>query len=105
MGIRLDKPWRPVAEAPALPGQLGVFELADAVGTVIYIGVAGGRTLFGLRSEVIARSEEFGATSFRCEVTTAYHTRRQELLMVHRADFDRLPEFNVDDLRGRLSPA
>lgn len=105
MSIRLDKPWRPIAEAETLPGQLGVFELSDAAGEVIYIGAAGGRTLFGLRSEVSAKAAETGAVSFRVEVTTAYHTRRLELLMVYRADHGSLPEFNEDSVPGRLSPA
>lgn len=106
MGIRLEKPWRPVAEAEALPGQLGVFQLANAAGDVIYIGAAGGRTLFGLRSEVIAKAAATGAVSFRVEVTNAYHTRRLELLMVYRSDHGNLPEHNrADHVAGRLSPA
>ena len=106
MSIRIEKPWRPVADAGALPGQLGVFQLADAAGEVIYIGAAGGKTLFGLRSEVTERAAATDAVSFRAEVTTAYHTRRLELLMVHRSDHGKLPEHNqADQVPGRLSPA
>ena len=58
MAIRLEKPW--IALTPeavkALPGQLGVYQLADAEGRVVYIGFAGGRSLFGLRSELRARA-------------------------------------------------
>ena len=54
MAIRMEKPW--IALNPesvrALPGQLGVFELADRQGHVVSIGFAGGRSLFGLRSEL-----------------------------------------------------
>ena len=57
MAIRSTRPWRPIdaAALEALPGQLGVFELADAAGEVIFIGRADARTLFGLRGEVAAR--------------------------------------------------
>ena len=52
--VRLDKPWKPltVEEATRLPGQLGVYQIADAAGTILYIGQAGGRSPFGLRSEL-----------------------------------------------------
>ena len=106
MSVRLDKPWRPLAEAKALPGQLGVFELGNDAGEVVYIGAAGGHTLFGLRSAVTQKGAELGASSFRVEVTSAYHTRRLELLMVYRADHGTLPEHNAgDQVPGRLSPA
>ena len=54
MGIRLDKPWTALtaASVKALPGQLGVYQLADPEGEIFYIGYAGGRSLFGLRSEL-----------------------------------------------------
>ena len=47
--LRLDKPWRPlsVEEATRLPGQLGVYQVADAKGTVLFIGHAGARAPFG----------------------------------------------------------
>ena len=51
MPVRLDKPW--IALTPEhiaqLPGHLGVYDLADAVGEIVYIGMAGGRSLFGLK--------------------------------------------------------
>ena len=106
VSIRLEKPWISVAQAAQLPGQLGVFQLANRAGDVIYVGAAGARALFGLRSEVIDRASEFAAESFRAEVTMAYHTRRLELLMVYRADHGVLPEHNrEDEIPGRLSPA
>src|SRR4051812_11381359 len=108
MSVRLTKPWRAIdAQAlAALPGQLGVFEFADAAGEVIYIGRADARSLFGLRSEIAVRADALpDARSFRIEVTTAYHTRHLELLMAHRADHRTLPRHNepVPTL-GRLSP-
>jgi hypothetical protein len=89
-----------------LPGQLGVFEFGDAAGRIIYIGRADARTLFGLRSEITARAKSIpDARVFRHEVTTAYHTRHLELLMVHQADFDALPVHNAPmPTLGRLSP-
>jgi hypothetical protein len=109
MAIRLEKPWRPLtSEAIAtLPGQLGVFELADDAARVLYIGYAGGRSLFGLRSEVgRARARAPDARCFRCEITMQYLTRHQELLMLHVADHGAVPEGNRgEELRlGRLSP-
>ena len=109
MAIRLDKPWTPLgAEAvQRLPGQLGVFQLADAEGRVLHIGYAGGRTLFGLRSELQAALAAGEAAKFRTEVTAQYLSRYEELLMVHAADHGALPPGNAADARrrmGRLSP-
>jgi hypothetical protein len=108
MSIRCTKPWRPVdtAALAALPGQLGVFELADGAEHVVYIGRADARSLFGLRGEIARRTEEFREASlFRFEVTTAYHTRHLELLMVHAYDFGALPRFNPPlPTLGRLTP-
>ncbi|HTX51537.1 MAG TPA: hypothetical protein VME40_19340 [Caulobacteraceae bacterium] len=109
MGVRLDKPWRDLiaANVAALAGELGVYQLADAEGRVVRIGYAGGRTLFGLRSELQAALHGGEAAKFRVEVTSQYLSRYEELLMVHKADFDALPPGNVADARrrmGRLSP-
>jgi hypothetical protein len=108
MSVRCTKPWLPIDAAllAGLPGQLGVFELADAAGRVIFIGRADARSLFGLRSEIAQRLDTIAeATSVRFEITTAYHTRYLELLMVHRADHDGLPRFNEPmPTLGRLSP-
>jgi len=111
MSIRMTKPWielTPAAMA-TLPGQLGVYQLADAEGRVVYIGAAGGRTLFGLRSELERALAErpAGATRFRFEVNQQYTTRHLELLMLHVADHGSLPVVNATDpppRLGRLSP-
>ena len=96
MPIHLDKPWLPLDAAADLPGQLGVFELADEAGRVQYIGCAGGRSRFGLRSEVSAAAQRIPQARhvFRVEVTTAYLTRHRELLMAHQADQGALPPHN-----------
>jgi hypothetical protein len=88
LGVRLDKPWRD--------------QLADAAGRVLKIGYAGGRTLFGLRSELEAALAEGLAVKFRTEVTAQYLSRYEELLMVYAADFGELPSGNPKDGGRRL---
>ena len=111
MAIRMEKPWIELTPAAvkALPGQLGVYQLADAAGQVVQIGFAGGRSLFGLRSELerALRERPANATRFRYEVNQQYTSRYQELLMLHVADHGRLPIVNQADppaRLGRLSP-
>ncbi|MBV8394507.1 MAG: hypothetical protein JOY81_15120 [Alphaproteobacteria bacterium] len=107
---RLDKPWQPLqAETVArLPGQLGVYQIADADGGILYIGQADARSRFGLRSELQQQLETRGiGFQFRIEVNTQYRTRWLELLMVHQADHGALPIDNQKDPPpnlGRLSP-
>jgi hypothetical protein len=111
MAIRMTKPWLELVPAAvkALPGQLGVYQLADKAGAVTYIGFAGGRSLYGLRGELerALRERPGGAVQFRCEVNQQYTTRYLELLMLHVADHGGLPLGNQDDppvRLGRLSP-
>ncbi len=109
MAIRLDKPWRDLTEQAVrdLPGQLGVFQIADHADAVVLIGFAGGRSLFGLRSELDRVRRSNAGVRFRFEVTMQYLTRYPELLMVYLADHGRLPtghrHHEIDRL-GRLSP-
>ena len=111
MRLRLDKPWKPLTneEATRLPGQLGVYQVADAAGTVLYIGHAGARSPFGLRSELQREFAERGAgCQFRVEVNQQYRSRWFELLMLHKADHGTLPADNARNPPpnlGRLSPA
>ena len=106
MSVALTKPWIPLEQSAvtALPGQLGVFEIADEYREVSYIGFAGGKSLFGLRSEL---SEWLDRGSyFRVEVTTTYRTRHRELLMDHHRRCGCYPEQNSEsELAGlrRLS--
>lgn len=111
MSIRMTKQWIELtADAvQRLPGQLGVYQLANAEGEVVYIGFAGGRSLFGLRSELerALADRPSNAARFRCEVNQQYTTRYQELLMLHVADHGALPIVNRGDppaRLGRLSP-
>ena len=111
MRLRLDKPWQDLTAktAAGLPGQLGVYQVADASGAVLYIGQAGARSPFGLRSELQRELAERGAgCQFRVEVNQQYRTRWFELLMVHQADHGSLPADNAKNPPpnlGRLSPA
>jgi hypothetical protein len=109
MAVRLDKPWMPLTEehVARLTGHLGVYQLATAAGEIVYIGVAGGRSLFGLKGALTEalHTPPSGATLFRYEVNMAYHTRYLELLEAYYADHGRLPIGNGDiDIRslGRL---
>ena len=110
MRLRLDKPWQTLTAETAtrLPGQLGVYQIADAKGAVLYIGHAGARSSFGLRSELQREAQERGpGCQFRVEVNMQYRTRWFELLMVHKADHGALPPDNAKNPPplGRLSPA
>ena len=111
MRLRLDKPWRELTAetAKALPGQLGVYQVADGQGTVLYIGQAGARSPFGLRSELQREFTERGeGCQFRVEVNQQYRTRWFELLMVYQADHGSLPVDNAKNPPpnlGRLSPS
>lgn len=111
-GVRLTKPWRDLdeVEVALLPGQLGVFEIADEDGSTLELGFAGGRSRFGLRSAIpdaAARHEQ--AARFRYEVTMQYWSRFEELLAVHLADHGELPAANAaergDRRVGRIAAA
>ena len=108
--MRLSKPWLSGDEALVLlHGNLGVFQLGNANGDVLFIGFAGGLSMFGLQGVVRdALQTHRNATFVRYEITTAYHTRYRELLMLHVADFGQPPVGN-DDLDGitlgQLSPS
>ena len=94
MRLHLDKPWLELTpeRVARLSGQMGVFQLADESGRVLYIGFAGGKSLFGLRSELEKRLGS--AARFRYEVNNQYQTRWRELLMLHQGEHGDLPEMN-----------
>jgi hypothetical protein len=101
----IDKPWFEFAAAKPgeIPGTVGVYELADEAGDVIYIGFAGGRSLMGLRGVILAHvgDDEQNAVirsrsrSFRYEITTNYLIRRLELLSRYAEDHGKLPAGNA----------
>ena len=96
MAVELTKPWLALNQDAIsdLPGQLGVFEIADEAEQVRYIGFAGAGSLFGLRSELGNWSGP--GRLFRFEVTTAYRTRHRELLMAYHRRHGCYPVDNPD---------
>ena len=111
MAVRMTKGWKPLTlEAAArLAGNLGVYQLANAAGEIVYIGAATGQSLFGLRGELMAKAKAppAEASQFRIEINTAYLTRHGELLAAYMHDHGRLPVANtdIDPARlGRISP-
>ncbi len=100
----LSKPWTSYEPGNdrALPGNLGVYEIGDEAGDVIYIGYAGGRSLFGLREMIPARFAESElnpalrgrARLYRYEVNQMYMTRWVDLLTRYRDEHGRTPEGN-----------
>ena len=105
--MAIEKIWQKLDESSLkrVSGQLGVFELGNKAGEVVYIGVADARSLFGLHGELAAKIGS--VENFRCEVTTAYSTRRQELLMQHHAKHGQYPCLNTGSETlslGRISP-
>src|SRR5579872_1689647 len=107
--IRMHGEWRQLEpeSIAQVGGHMGVYELSSPKGDVIFVGYAGGRSVFGLRGELEAKRAANAArdTWFRCEVTTAYLSRYKEVLMVHLADHGSLPvENDAGETVGRLSP-
>jgi hypothetical protein len=105
----MTKPWTPLTpeNVARLRAHMGVYQIQDASDQVVFIGYAGGKSLFGLRGELARALERFGPNhSFRCEVNTQYLTRYKELLMVHQADHSGLPRENRTSPPhlGRLHP-
>ncbi len=106
MPVRLDKPWVPLTadNVARVTGHLGVYQLADDAGEIVYIGMAGGNSRFGLKGALteMLQSPPAGATQFRYEVNMAYRTRYIELLQAYHYDHGRLPAGNVDVDERRL---
>jgi hypothetical protein len=111
VSLRLEKKWTDLTQTAvrSLPGQLGVYQLAEPDAGIFYIGYAGGHSLFGLRSELqrwLDRRAGIPAR-FRYEINMQYTTRHQELLMLYVADHGNLPVENTDvniKQLGRLRP-
>ncbi|HEY6308378.1 MAG TPA: hypothetical protein VI488_18180 [Candidatus Angelobacter sp.] len=97
MSVRINKAWMPLTleSVKRLKGHLGVYQIQDTSGQLIFIGYAGGRSLFGLRGELERELASRGpGHNFRYEVSMQYMTRYKELLMVHAADHGELPADN-----------
>lgn len=110
MAVRMTKAWQPLSPrtVAGTGGYLGVYEIQAPDGETIYIGCAGGRSLFGLRGELERELSARGAEHrVRFEVNMQYLTRQQELLMAHVANHGELPRDNrgMRQPLGRLHPA
>lgn len=85
MSVRMSKPWIDLTgeNVTPLPGSTGVYQIADGAGEVLETGYAGGRSRFGLRSEMADRLTALGAGHrFRYEVTAQYLSRYKELIHI-----------------------
>jgi hypothetical protein len=94
----LNKPWTPYhpENDRQIPGNLGVFEIGDSHGKVLYIGYAGGRTRFGLRESIPAAiTANTGAVSYRYEINQMYTSRWIDLLSRYRNEHGSVPEGNL----------
>lgn len=101
----LNKPWTDYDPATArkLPGALGVYEIGDSEGNVLYVGFAGGKSRYGLRGEIMARFDPASphgaiaaqARKLRYEVNMMYMTRFVELLEKHQDALGALPAANT----------
>lgn len=110
MSAKIDKPWITLTlnTVARIPAQLGVYEIADQYQKVLLVSYAGGNSKFGLQSLLLseARTREKGFL-FRYEINMQYHSRWQELLMLHFADNNVLPQENHSfrpRVLGRLTP-
>lgn len=108
----LTKPWTDATpeNLQRAPAALGVYEIGDADGTLLYIGFAGGRSRFGLRGEITERAgwagsdaAGVGAVKFRYEVNQMYLTRYVELLERELKAGGALPPRNL--LPGEYIPS
>ena len=111
MAVRLNKIWQALTRenVSRVAGHMGVYQLADGAGEVMFIGVAGGASPFGLRGELESHLSEKAAETeqFRFEITTAYHSRFRELVQVYLNDYGHLPPSNQNldaSAFGRVRP-
>lgn len=105
MPVRMNKEWKPLSpeSVKRLGAHLGVYQIQDGTGEVVFIGYAGGRSLFGLRGELEKQLASRGSSyRFRSEVNMQYMSRYKELLMVHAADYGELPVENRKSPPPRL---
>lgn len=112
MAVRLNKTWVPLDKehVDKVAAHLGVYQLGNKRGDILYIGVADARSRFGLKGELTSQlNDKFtDATCFRIEVNMSYRTRHLELLQAFVHDHERLPACNIEiDMAslGRLRPA
>tara|TARA_R110001606_G_scaffold79257_1_gene183092 strand:- start:6068 stop:6424 length:357 start_codon:yes stop_codon:yes gene_type:complete len=98
-GLLLQKPFLPLVEdeVARVSGATGVFEIADANGETLYIGWAGGRSLFGMRGELAVWLKVENADQFRTESNQQYMSRWNELMMAHKVVTGAFPGLNQSE--------
>jgi hypothetical protein len=107
----MDKAWIDMTDESVarMPGCTGVYQIANAGGEVLDIGYAGGRSLFGLRSELADQLAALGSgRKFRYEVTAQYMSRFLELVNIAYADNGELPPLLTQRgvrATGRIKPS
>ena len=111
MAVRLSKDWIPLdaEHVEAVTCHLGVYQLGNAAGDIVYIGVAGGRARYGLKGELRDKLPDppAHATQFRTEINMMYRSRHFELLQAYLHDHGNLPSGNDDidaNSLGRIRP-
>ncbi len=94
-------PWTAFESSKAvlISGSNGVYEIADHAGSILYIGAATARDLFGLRGCIAAhfagqQGFENPPVLYRYEVTSAYLSRHMELLGRYLERHGALPPVN-----------
>ena len=105
MSIRMEKPWQPltIEQANNMPAHLGVFQISNAGYDVVYIGYAGGRSLWGLRGALQEPLADRGdGFNFRVEVNQQYLSRWEELLKIHKGDHGTVPPGNENHQPRRI---
>ncbi len=101
MSVFMTKVWTPLTaeHVKAVPGCVGVFEVADENGIVV-IDYAGGHTTFGLRGALTQCLDQRLGQSFRYERTNAYLSRYREVVQVFTNESGASPR----NLRGVDAP-
>ena len=111
--------WDSGADLRAIPGAMGIYEIADQERQTLYIGKAGGAAPFGLRGELYrhcAQPEDLASANwthpqlghsfaalagraryYRYELNHQYYGRWIEALTRYREDYGTLPPANLED--------
>lgn len=111
MSVFMTKEWQDGTSAETLgkvPVSTGVYEIADASGTVVDIGIAGALEPFGLRSKIhgLADSYQVPDMRFRFEEHVQYQSRYVELVLSHISRHGDVPPKVTERgevFRGRLA--
>ncbi len=100
----INKPWETYdpAKYRDYSGSYGIYELADENHEIIYVGMAGGQSIYGLRGKIAGHFSpnesnpviRERARYFRYEITNMYLSRLVEVLGRYREEHGQLPDAN-----------